>query len=72
MHNSIVGIWNKIEDGLPEVILTPRKDGLNNCNFVFIRYKNLPDGGSQYQTSNTIYVRAHSDKITHWAYIVEP
>ncbi|HNQ32015.1 MAG TPA: DUF551 domain-containing protein [Candidatus Woesebacteria bacterium] len=61
--------WISVEDRLPEVV------EINGCcNFVLVRYRDRfsPECGSEYQTSNTIYVNAHPEKFTHWMPIPEP
>ena len=62
--------WVDARERLPLVVYEP--DGCVNC--VLVRYKPewTPDGGSEYQVSNTVYLHRHPGQITHWAEITPP
>lgn len=60
--------WINVNDSLPEIIY--EEDGGVNC--VFVKYEKAPCGGSQYGTSNTVYLNKYPERFLYWMYIEEP
>ncbi|KKL76311.1 hypothetical protein LCGC14_2046140 [marine sediment metagenome] len=60
--------WIKVDDGLPEVIVSP--DG--SVNSVLVYKKGGWECGSDFQVSNTVYVNTYPQAQTHWMPVTPP
>ncbi|HEK1482733.1 TPA: DUF551 domain-containing protein [Pseudomonas aeruginosa] len=63
--------WISVNDRLPTVVCT-NVDGVENVNFVLVRYREAPVCGSEFQTANAVWVNGMGkDQISHWMEIPE-